>query len=87
VSASDQARVGCADVASWITGRRADVAVSVQPPEPQLWDHPQMVDVLAERDIAQLFRILSTWCGYSQRKIATLTGQTLILSCWPSAGF
>jgi hypothetical protein len=62
-------------------------AEPVQPPDPGLWDHPQVVNILAERDIAQVFRILSSWCGYSQRQIASLTGQTLILSCWPSAGF
>jgi hypothetical protein len=35
-----------------------------------------VVGVLAERDIAGLFRILSAWCGYSQRQVAILTSQS-----------
>jgi hypothetical protein len=76
VSASDQVLLGYADVASVVAGRLTDVAASVQPPEPKLWDHPQLVAVLAERDIAGVFRILSSWCGYSQRQIGALTGQS-----------
>jgi tetratricopeptide (TPR) repeat protein len=44
------------------------------PPDPQVWEAPEMRAALAARDIAQVFRLLKA-CGISQRRIAGLTGQ------------
>jgi hypothetical protein len=57
-----------------------------EPPiDPAVWDGYDMRMVLARRDVAAVFRLLQKM-GVSQRRIAALTGQSLILSHWPSAG-
>ncbi|WP_410576140.1 XRE family transcriptional regulator [Amycolatopsis sp. lyj-108] len=45
------------------------------PPDPQVWEGPRMRAALAARDIAAVFRLLKA-CGVSQRRIASLTGQS-----------
>ena len=44
-----------------------------------LWQLPEMSPVLADHDIAEVFRRLQQ-AGYSQPQIAHLTNQSLILS-------
>ena len=46
-----------------------------QPVDPEVLQRPDMRAALAERDIAAVYRILQQ-CGVSQRRIATLTGQS-----------
>ncbi|MGW4521060.1 helix-turn-helix domain-containing protein [Amycolatopsis sp. NPDC004378] len=44
------------------------------PPDPAVWDEPAMREALANRDMAEVFRLLKAR-GISQRRIAGLTGQ------------
>jgi hypothetical protein len=46
---------------------------------------PEFRAAAARRDVAAMYRILQRY-GFSQRLIAYLTQQSLILSCWSSAG-
>lgn len=45
------------------------------PPDPAVWDEPEMREALAVRDMAAVFRLLKAH-GVSQRRIAALTGQS-----------
>jgi transcriptional regulator with XRE-family HTH domain len=45
------------------------------PPDPQVWEEQRMREALAARDIAGVFRLLKAH-GVSQRRIASLTGQS-----------
>jgi hypothetical protein len=51
-----------------------------------LWERPELRVILAERDIGALFEQLQRH-GFSQRRIASLVGMSLILShagrAWP----
>lgn len=44
-------------------------------PDAEIWQQPEMLEALAFRDIAQVYRILQKH-GVSQRHIAALTGQS-----------
>ncbi|HSV64447.1 MAG TPA: helix-turn-helix transcriptional regulator [Mycobacteriales bacterium] len=52
-----------------MTGERA------RRPDPALWEEPDMRALLAVQDITQVYRLLQT-LGYSQQRIAALTGQS-----------
>jgi len=45
------------------------------PPDRALWEHPAMRAVLAARDVTRLYRLLQKH-GYSQQRIASMTGQS-----------
>ncbi|WP_370946976.1 XRE family transcriptional regulator [Amycolatopsis sp. cg5] len=45
------------------------------PPDPQVWEGPRMRAALAARDVGAVFRLLKAH-GVSQRRIASLTGQS-----------
>ncbi len=45
------------------------------PPDRALWEHPEMRAVLAARDMTRLYRLLQKY-GYSQQRIAAMTGQS-----------
>jgi hypothetical protein len=53
--------------------------VIYEPINPAAWTRPDMRGALARRDIAAVYRILQKY-GVSQRRIAALTGQSLISS-------
>jgi len=44
-----------------------------QRPDPQTWEEPEMLTMLARRDITRVYRLLHSH-GYSQQHIAALTG-------------
>src|SRR5437764_8438948 len=45
------------------------------PPDPKVWDAPDMRAALARRDFGLVYRLLQK-IGYSQQRIAALTGQS-----------
>jgi len=45
------------------------------PPDQALWERPEMRAVLAARDVTRMYRLLQRQ-GYSQQRIAAMTGQS-----------
>jgi transcriptional regulator with XRE-family HTH domain len=44
--------------------------------EPEFWQRENVTDALDALDIAQLFRLLRRYCGFSQTRIGTAVGMT-----------
>jgi transcriptional regulator with XRE-family HTH domain len=51
------------------------VGYRYDPVDPEEWDRPEMRAALAERDVTQIYRLLQQ-IGFSQQRIAALTGQS-----------
>jgi hypothetical protein len=45
------------------------------PPDPQMWERPEMRAALGARDITRVYRLLQRF-GYSRLRIASMTGQS-----------
>jgi hypothetical protein len=45
------------------------------PPDPQMWERTEMRAALGARDITRVYRLLQN-LGYSQQRIASMTGQS-----------
>jgi transcriptional regulator with XRE-family HTH domain len=55
--------------------RRWPAAAELAPPNPELWERPEVRAILAERDIGSLIVLLQQY-GFSQRRLAALMGMS-----------